>query len=179
MRSRALRTRIGFATVLALGLAGAAFAQTGDADGDGVPDDVDNCPTTFNPSQTNSDATTDPPGDPYGDACDNCRDVCNVLQIDADGDGCGNVCDPDITQTGVVGLEDFAYLSTKLGLTAPPESPILDLTGKPGTACGALGITIPDGIIGLPDLALLSKYLGKPTGPGLPPDTDCDGDGMP
>lgn len=35
-----------------------------DGDGDGVNDDVDNCPTTVNPDQTNTD------GDGQGDACD-------------------------------------------------------------------------------------------------------------
>jgi len=37
-----------------------------DADGDGVPDTQDNCPTVANPDQTDSD------GDGVGDACDQC-----------------------------------------------------------------------------------------------------------
>lgn len=36
-----------------------------DADGDGVPDAIDNCPDVFNPDQADSD------GDGIGDACDN------------------------------------------------------------------------------------------------------------
>jgi plastocyanin len=39
-----------------------------DTDADGIPDDVDNCPTVFNPSQANGD------GDPAGTACD-CDDT--------------------------------------------------------------------------------------------------------
>ena len=58
-----------------------------DSDGDGVPDDTDNCPAVSNPTQTNSDADT------YGDACDNCPAVTNQDQADSDGDGKGNVCD--------------------------------------------------------------------------------------
>lgn len=42
---------------------GAAFAA-GDADGDGVPDAVDNCPDVANADQTDTD------GDQLGDACD-------------------------------------------------------------------------------------------------------------
>jgi hypothetical protein len=37
-----------------------------DTDGDGVPDDCDNCPTITNANQSNID------GDQYGDACDQC-----------------------------------------------------------------------------------------------------------
>lgn len=41
-----------------------------DADGDGVPDSQDNCPSIFNPSQRDSD------GDGIGDVCDNdCPDL--------------------------------------------------------------------------------------------------------
>ena len=38
--------------------------QDEDIDNDGVPDETDNCLTTFNPTQTNHD------GDGTGDACD-------------------------------------------------------------------------------------------------------------
>ena len=41
-----------------------------DADGDGVPDSLDNCPGIFNPSQRDSD------GDGIGDVCDSkCPDL--------------------------------------------------------------------------------------------------------
>src|SRR5690606_6614896 len=35
-----------------------------DSDGDGIPDDMDNCPTVFNPEQEDAD------GDGEGDACE-------------------------------------------------------------------------------------------------------------
>lgn len=60
---------------------------TGDRDGDGVSDPVDNCPDTPNANQANSD------GDFPGDACDNCPTVTNASQADDDGDGDGNACD--------------------------------------------------------------------------------------
>lgn len=44
----------------------------GDKDGDGIPDEQDNCPTVFNPV----------------------RPMDNGVQADADGDGLGDACDP-------------------------------------------------------------------------------------
>lgn len=71
-----------------------------DSDGDGIPDDTDNCPAVANPNQTNTD------GDSMGDACDpdddsdgifdiedNCDAVANPLQEDRDHDGVGDACD--------------------------------------------------------------------------------------
>ncbi|MGQ9851458.1 MAG: thrombospondin type 3 repeat-containing protein [Aggregatilineaceae bacterium] len=79
-----------------------------DSDGDGVPDDVDNCPAVYNPEQTDSDS------DGFGDACDgdddedgvldaedNCPLVANPGQEDADGDGVGDACEPDSDEDGV------------------------------------------------------------------------------
>jgi hypothetical protein len=57
-----------------------------DADGDGVPDSLDNCDVDPNPSQEDVDQ------DSYGDACDNCRYVVGT-QADSDGDGVGDACD--------------------------------------------------------------------------------------
>ena len=58
-----------------------------DGDGDGVPDNVDNCPSTPNSNQADGD------GDGVGDVCDNCAAIANADQADTDGDGRGNVCD--------------------------------------------------------------------------------------
>jgi hypothetical protein len=62
-----------------------------DSDDDGVPDhfrgERDNCPTTPNPDQQNSDSDT------HGDACDNCAIAANQDQADNDSDGIGNACD--------------------------------------------------------------------------------------
>jgi PKD repeat protein len=67
-----------------------------DTDGDGICDDEDNCPGTYNPGQADGD------GDGVGDACDICPDD---PDDDIDGDGiCGDVdtCpnDPDNDSDG-------------------------------------------------------------------------------
>jgi len=68
-----------------------------DADGDGVPDDQDNCPNVSNPNQF------DPDFDGLGNACDNCDLIANGPgqagipgvgnQTDRDSDGAGDACD--------------------------------------------------------------------------------------
>ena len=58
-----------------------------DSDGDGVPDDIDNCPAVSNPLQSDSD------GDDVGDLCDNCESHYNPNQEDIDLDGVGDSCD--------------------------------------------------------------------------------------
>jgi len=58
-----------------------------DKDGDGIPDEIDNCPEVSNVSQADTDI------DWIGDACDNCPSVYNSDQEDLDKDGIGYVCD--------------------------------------------------------------------------------------
>ena len=67
-----------------------------DGDGDGVPDDEDNCPATSNPGQEDAD------GDDVGNVCDNCPADANTDQADTDGDDVGNLCDncPDVSNPG-------------------------------------------------------------------------------
>ena len=43
---------------------------------------------------------------------DNCRNLSNSAQYDADFDGCGNMCDGDFDQNGVVGGLDFAIFKS-------------------------------------------------------------------
>ena len=65
-----------------------------DSDGDGIPDDVDNCPLIPNPSQADSDS------DGIGESCDNCLSAPNPDQANADGDAVGNACDDDDDNDG-------------------------------------------------------------------------------
>ena len=88
-----------------------AFRTRQDPDGDNVPTERDNCPTTANPAQEDADGDgrgdacdvcTDTDGDDYGDpgypvnTCeqDNCPTHYNPDQADADHDGTGDRCDP-------------------------------------------------------------------------------------
>lgn len=72
-----------------------------DSDGDGVYDDVDNCPDTPNQDQLNTDGAddggdacdTDDDNDNWLDVDDNCPIDANPQQEDSDQDGVGDTCD--------------------------------------------------------------------------------------
>jgi hypothetical protein len=69
-----------------------------DEDGDGVEDDVDNCPGVANPDQADTDSDT------VGDACDNCPEDANSGQEDTFGEvGVGDACDCPCFVTSEVG----------------------------------------------------------------------------
>lgn len=91
--------------------------SSNDIDHDSVCGDVDNCRTTPNSDQTNTDgdlfgdacdncptvrssSQADPDGDGVGTSCDNCRNDANSDQLDLDGDGRGDVCDSDDDDDG-------------------------------------------------------------------------------
>ncbi len=103
--------------------ASCGYPPNQDADGDQVPDKVDNCPSVCNPGQEESELL--PPsflnGDGVGDACDKCKNfhdtfdadqdgapnqcdncpyVGNADQSDIDSDGTGDFCDKDFFCTG-------------------------------------------------------------------------------
>ncbi len=81
------------------------------------------------------------------DAFDDCLVVANTAQLDADADGDGNACDPDLNQDGVVNVIDLARLKSVFFTT----DPVADLNG--------------DGVVNVADLAILKRSFFRKPGP--------------
>jgi hypothetical protein len=77
--------QVAFAATFTDGSSGIFVTIGPDADGDGVNDAFDNCPSVVN-NQNDNDA------DGLGNECDNCPDAANADQPDTDGDGIGDAC---------------------------------------------------------------------------------------
>jgi hypothetical protein len=113
---------------------GAYELQAADSDSDGVPDYRDNCPSTSNGDQLDTD------NDGAGDACDSDDDNDGVIDsmdafprdpnesVDTDGDGFGNNADTDDDNDGIADVSDNCRLH------ANPDQADFDLDGI-GDAC--------------------------------------------
>ncbi len=94
---------------------------TPDSDGDGISDQIDNCPDSVNPYQDDYDQDgigddcdnapfgLDADNDGWGDTRDNCPTILNPSQEDLDIDGIGNVCDDDIDGDGISNNVEAEY----------------------------------------------------------------------
>lgn len=144
------------------------FAKDGavDSDGDGHPDTFDNCPSTANRDQTDTDATLPPPapdgkgdacdtdddGDGFLDASDNCPTTPQIDQSDLDGDGLGDVCDTtdDLDGDGIVdGKDTCPYVADPSNdpVTCKNDTDgdgVLDDTGNPATRDNCPTVPNPD-----------------------------------
>jgi hypothetical protein len=104
-------------------------------------------------------AVADSDDDGVLDPLDNCLLDANPPQLDPDEDGCGNACDGDFNQSGMVeavdiGLLKAAYLTSE---GQPGYDPVVDLNG--------------DGTVNSTDLGLFkASYLLAPGPSGLPPE---------
>jgi len=96
---------------------------------------------------TVSEPVLDTDNDGMADNLDNCIEVANADQRDTDGDGYGNLCDPDFDGNLVVNAADLANLKTKFFGTDPDA----DLNG--------------DGVVNAADLAILKTMFFKSPGP--------------
>lgn len=90
-----------------------------DPDGDGVLDDVDNCPGVANQDQADADGDgvgdacediADADGDGFPDDVDNCPAISNPSQSDLDGDGIGTACDSS-ESSGGSGSDGIGYIA--------------------------------------------------------------------
>ena len=101
---------------------GDTYQYADDFDDDGMEDDFDNCPFSFNPTQSDGD------GDLRGDDCDNCPVSANFDLADSDADGDGDACDGDADGDLIENLTDNCILVPNPGLED------LDVDGI-GNAC--------------------------------------------
>lgn len=159
---------------------GKQLAYTDDEDGDGIPDDIDNCPTVANHDQADRD------GDGVGDVCDNCPSNSNYNQSDINGNGVGDVCDVDEDGDGVPDKNaDLSPKSVAQGGDNCPTVPNADQADMDHDGIGdACDTDIDgDGVVNTQDACpylaayqSVSQFPGGQTPAGC--DRDQDGDGI-
>lgn len=105
-----------------------------DADGDGIADDIDNCPNNANENQADNDQNgigdvcdPDIDGDGIANESDNCPNTFNPDQLDFDSNDVGDVCDSHtytrlFNPESVVRYKDY-YLVSNLGVALDPDTP--------------------------------------------------------
>jgi hypothetical protein len=119
-----------------------------DRDGDGLADlyEDKNVNGIVDAGESNP-LNPDMDGDGVMDGYDNCTLVKNANQRDTNGDGYGNICDPDLNNDGLVNFADLAIMKSHFF----NNNPDADLNG--------------DSLVNFGDLSILKSLLFKSPGP--------------
>ena len=122
-----------------------------DGDGNVITDT-----TTFNSAFLNNVASEhDFDGDGVADNLDNCSEAVNSAQDDTDLDDCGNLCDADYTQTGIVSIGDFGFFLQCIG-------------GIGGISCVCQHrepICVPGRVVSIGDFGFFAQNFNTAPGP--------------
>jgi hypothetical protein len=137
-----------------------------DSDGDGVPDSIDNCPNTSNPTQADCDQ------DGIGDACDPV-----TTDTDCDGvpnaeDNCPNIANPDQADCNFNSIGDVCEIAANPKLDCN-DNDVLDSCEVLGEDCNNNGF--PD------ECDVIFGLSNDVNGNGVPDEceADCDNNGVP
>jgi len=140
----------------------------GDADGDGAGDACDPCPVDADTTSCTVVDPNDRDHDGVPNAADNCADLANADQADADTDGKGDVCDPCPNQPnpGNAGCAVTIY-SIKNGTT--PVGTTVQVVNALVTGKGSNGffVQVKEGDTGYDGPAFSGMFVF--TGTGTPP----------
>jgi len=152
--------------------------SSSDSDNDGILDINDNCPSTYNPDQKDSDGNgegdvcEDSDGDGVLDFEDNCIYIPNPNQEDADGDGEGDVCE-DADNDGIIDSKDNCINTANIDQADSDGDGIGDVCDDDRDGDG---IANPDD--NCPDISNADQADVDGDGIGDVCDDDRDGDGV-
>jgi subtilisin-like proprotein convertase family protein len=143
-----------------------------DTDGDGIPDNLDNCPATANTDQSDLDNDSigdvcddDIDGDGVPNANDNCPNTPNADQADSNNNGIGDAC--DIECDSLTATDTPIAISTTGGIT---YTSTIDVAFDFEITDVNVGITIPHTFT-----ADLDIFLTSPSGTVVELSTDNGG----
>ncbi|MFK8015233.1 MAG: M14 family zinc carboxypeptidase [Gammaproteobacteria bacterium] len=90
----------------------------------------------------------DADADGVDDSLDNCTLIPNASQLDSNGDGFGNACDPDLNDDNIVNVVDLGLLRAAFFATGQQDA---DFNG--------------DGVVNVVDLGVMRTFFFQPPGP--------------